>query len=88
VVITCRSAEYGDLPRPLDNASLIRIKAPGADDIRSYLPGTTEVSAALRDVLSRPLMLSLAYTVYPREGASGSPVVPLRSGSSGGNCSR
>ena len=72
VVVTCRSAEYDDLPRPLDNASLIHIEAPGVDDIRSYLPGTTEVSAALRDVLSRPLMLSLADTVYPRDGGSGS----------------
>jgi hypothetical protein len=72
VVITCRSAKYKELPRPLNNACLIYIEALDADDIRSYFPGTTEVSAALRNALSRPLMLSLADAVYPREGTSGS----------------
>lgn len=73
VVITCRSADYDDLPRPLENASLVRIEALSVESILSYLPGVTEVTDAMRDVLSQPRMLSLADIVYRRKGASGSP---------------
>ena len=65
MVITCREAEYQDLGGPLDEATHVEVRSLTSGDVRSYLRESgIEIPDTLASVLTNPLMLSLADTIY------------------------
>jgi hypothetical protein len=78
MVITCREEEYQDLAGPLDEATHVEIKPLTTGDVRNYLQEIgVGVPDKLDSVLTNPLMLSLADTIYGASANNSQPIDDL-----------
>jgi hypothetical protein len=78
MVITCREADYQELAWPLDSATHVEVQTLEPEEVSGYLlENGIEVPDALASVLTSPLMLSLAATIYSPSTGSGEPIDDL-----------
>lgn len=78
MVITCRAAEYQDLAGTIDEAAHVELRPLTTGDVKTYLlERGIKVPDALASILTSPLMLSLAGTIYGADADSGQSINDL-----------
>src|SRR6185437_15305350 len=65
IVVTCREAEYRDIAEPLDEATHVQVLRLTDEEVRDYFQGSgIDAPDGLASILSNPLLLSMADTIF------------------------